>query len=527
MYRILIVDDEQLIREGLRKIIDWDEHGLEIVGEASNGMEALEAFNVLKPDILLTDIKMPLFDGLKLIKSVREVSSRTKIIIISGFNDFQYVKEALKYGVENYIIKPISKEELSSTLVSAVEKIQSETYESIKSREKEYVFRDSILYRLVTNRIGKRELEKKSDLLGMDRKDSFFSVAIIKALKPEGNSTDIAINDSSLFGSAMVNILSETICKEVNCNIFIDLNGDAVAIFHSDTKSGVVEGIDVLLKKCINNINYYLRSDVFVAVGNVQEGIENVHISYKTAADLLHYFVVFPHNHILNSEKSELENKKSHESIIDHDHLKDMILTDRSDEISNYFNMLSENLSKSTSLSMKYINTFTVELLTCLINTVKDAFMDTDGILQKYEEIFSDLLKQKMPEDLVASAKNVALELADTIRQNRENPQSLIDQIIEYVNNNYFDQDLSLKTLSNRFDFAAGYLGQLLKKKTGELFSDYVNGVRVEHAKALLLNTDMKASEIAEKVGYSTSNYFYRIFKKITGAYPSEYRDIS
>jgi two-component system response regulator YesN len=321
----------------------------------------------------------------------------------------------------------------------------------------------------------------------------------------------------------MVNILNETICNEINCNIFIDLNGDAVAIFHSDTKSDVADKIDVLLEKSINNINYYLKSDVFVAVGNTQEGIDTIHLSYETAADLLQYFVVFPRNHILNSEKTEWENNKSRESIIDQDHLKGIILADRSDEISNYFNLLGENLSKATSLSMKYINTFTVELLTCLINTIKAAFSETEGIMQQYEEIFSGLLKQKLPEALIASAKNVALELAVAIRKNKEIPRSLIDQIIEYVNNNYFDQDLSLKTLSSRFNFAAGYLGQLMKKKTGELFSDYINGVRVEHSKALLLNTDLKANEIAEKVGFSDPHYFGIAFKKMTGNTPSEY----
>lgn len=527
MYKILIVDDEQFIREGLKKIIDWDEHGIEIVGEASNGKEALEAINELKPELLLTDIQMPVMNGLNLIKAVRENCLKTKIIIISGYDDFQYVKEALKYGVENYIIKPINKEELSATLIGAVEKLQRESYDRIKSRENEFVIRDSIFYRLVTNRINKRELEEKSSLLGIEAKDIFFTVAIIKALSREGNFNSAAISDINLLGFALANIVNETISEQFNCNVFIDLNGDTVIIFHSDSTLGIRDKIETLLEKCIKIINKLLQVDVFIAIGNAEENIEAVHLSNKSAQDLLQYFVIFPRNYILSNEKSESESKKRHEiCVIDQNRLKSLILAHKKDEIICYFDLFNENLIKSTGITLEHLNAFTVEVLACFINTIKVAFTETEEVLQSHEKLFSSLLEQKRLDGLVTSAKNAALELADEIRQEKETPKTVIDQMIEYVKSNYFNHDLSLKTLSCKFNFATPYLGQLLKKRTGKLFSDYLNGIRIEYAKELLLSTNMNANEISEKVGYSDPNYFYRVFKKSTGEYPSEYRGI-
>lgn len=526
MYRILIVDDERIIRVGLKKIIDWDEHGIEIAGEASNGLEALESFRSLKPDLVLTDIKMPVMDGFELIKEIRKDSAKTKIIIISGYDDFQYAKEALKYGVENYIIKPINKEELSSTLLGAVEKMQSEADDRLRSREDEFVIKDSILYRLVTNRISIRELKEKSDLLHIDGKDKFFSVAIVRFLKPKRSSLIDIADESSSVWDCITGVLSETAGNELNYNVFVDLNGDTVILFHSDSDS-ISAQTDAILRKCIQSINARLKLEAFIAVGGVQQGAESVHLSYRLASDLLQYYIIFPRNLVLTGETLERENKTRHEIFpIDKERLASLIQGGRNDDITRYFAMLHDGVSGASGLSVEQMNAFTVKLLTCLVNTIREAFPKPEGILQNYEDLFSGLLRQKTPEVLIMNAKNAALEIANLIRQNKQKPRSLTDQVIDYIANNYFNQDLSLKTISNKFGCKAPYLGQLLKRKTGELFSDYLNGVRVGYAREMLLNTHMKANEISERVGYSDPNYFYRVFKKITGTYPSDFRDV-
>ena len=270
MFKALIVDDEPLIREGLKHIIDWEEHGIELVGEASNGEEALEAINKYAPCILLTDIKMPVMDGLQLIRSIREKHISVKVVVISGFDDFQLVKEALRYGVENYILKPVSKDELSSTLLSTIEKIQSEFNEKIKSRENEDVIRDNILYRLVTNHISLKEVHEKSSLLGFDIENNAYMVSIVKILDNDKNFPSRGINDSNLVGFAIINICSEIISEYFKCSIFQDLNGDIVIIIHDMTLKNNQQVLEDLLSRCASNVNKYLMTNVFITIGNIE-----------------------------------------------------------------------------------------------------------------------------------------------------------------------------------------------------------------------------------------------------------------
>lgn len=524
LYRILIVDDEQVIINGLKKIIHWDEYGIEIPVEAFNGREALEKINEYKPDLMITDIKMPEMDGLSLIKTLRENGSNIKIIIISGYNDFQYVREALKYGVENYITKPVDKEELSSTLISAAEKIQSEAYEKIKLRENEYVILDSILYRLVTNRVGKRELDEKSDLLGIRESDVFFTVAVVKVLK-QAEGSNALISEERLLEFAIMNIMKETIGEDFKFHIFFDMNGELVILFHSDTSDNIMEKIERILKNCILNINQYLKTDLFITIGKAQECLDAVHLSYRSASDLLQYFVILPRNYILSSEKSEIEDKKRQEIfILDHDKLKSLILLYQQEEIQRFFDMIYENITKAGYVPMVQINAIAVEVLACFVNTIKEGFVGVEGILENYEELFLNLMKKHTPDNLIAFIKIAALKISEDIKQYGEKPKLLVDKIIDYIHANYHIRDISLKSLSYQFNINSIYLGQILKKRTGELFSDYLNGIRIEKARELLLNTNLKTAEISEKVGYSDPNYFYRVFKKSIGVYPTKYR---
>lgn len=526
MYRILVVDDEPLIRDGLRRIIDWEEHGIEIVGEASNGEEALEAIRKFNPDILLTDIKMPVMNGLQLIRTAREKHFNIKTIVISGFDDFQFVKEALKYGVENYILKPISREELSSTLLNTVEKIQSELYAKIKSRENEFVIRDNILYRLVTNRISQKELQEKSSLLNINTEANSFMTSIVKILNAGNAATDDSVKDDSLLGFSVINILGEIISEGFKCSIFRDLDGNMVIIFHDSSLNKNLQTVEELLRKCIFNIDRYLKINVFITTGNIQERLEDVHMSYDAARDLMQYFLIYPPNSIVSYEKVKQEHKKRQEICdIDLDKLADLILTSKKSDISGFFDEIHARLLKETGVTYEYIHALTIEILSCYMNIMKSNGLEINEVLNSYEGLFCDLLKQKTIDGILTSMKHISLEISDNISLQKARPKTLIEQIIEYINTDYHRYDLSLKILSAQFNITTPYLGQLLKKKTGELFSDYLNGIRIDKAKILLTNTCFKANEISEKVGYADPNYFYRIFKKSAGVYPSEYRD--
>ena len=167
MYRVFIVDDEPLICKGLRETIEWDSLGLEISGEAHNGAEAMSMIATMHPHILITDIRMPGMDGIALIKSIRENDMAIRIIILSGYSDFVFLKEAIRLGVDGYLLKPIDPDELISNLRNLVTVIEEEMMKSSRIYQGMELLRTNTLNRLITNEIGRNEFEEKAELLDL------------------------------------------------------------------------------------------------------------------------------------------------------------------------------------------------------------------------------------------------------------------------------------------------------------------------------------------------------------------------
>lgn len=416
MYKVLIVDDEPLILEGLKHIIDWEGHGLEIVGEACYGTEAIEILNKTKVHILITDIKMPFMNGLELIRHIREKELNIKCIILSGYDDFEYVKEAAKLGIENYILKPVSEDELLSTLVTTLAKIESELHKQIEIRENNQILRENILYRWVTNNISSEELVKRADFLGISLKsDSYLAIVVSKLLRSvDGSSCPIA--DDHLLKYAVGNIISQTLTEEgLPFALFHDLEGDIVLLLAGQAAREDRSVLMEALKKCSENMRKFLKITAFMTAGSLETDVKSVHHSYTRAKRL----------------------------------------------------------------------------------------QDDNLIPPSIGIIFWDEIEGSMEENKGGS---------------------IIKKVLGYIRNQYA-ADINLKTIAYEFDINPGYLGQLFKKETGDTFPNYLNKFRVEKAKELLANTSLKASEVSERIGYANnSNYFYTVFKKITGMSPSEFK---
>ena len=258
----------------------------------------------------------------------------------------------------------------------------------------------------------------------------------------------------------------------------------------------------------------------------MKERLDCVHKSYDIAMELMHYFLIYPPNSIMNCEKVEQGHKKRQKICdVDLDILGNLIVTCRKNEIISFFDDIQRKITGIDGVTLEYIHIFTIEVLSCYIIAIKSISLEISDILKDYESLFSNVLKQNTINGILASMKHISIEITDGIYQQKENPKTLVDQIMEYINANFQRIDLSIKVLSTQFNVNAPYLGQLLKKETGVLFSDYLNGIRINKAKVLLAGTCFKANEISERMGYTDSNYFYRIFKKYTGLYPTEYRE--
>lgn len=403
MYKVLIVDDEPLILDGLQYVIDWEEHGAEIVASASNGVEALRALEQSAIHIVVTDIKMPVMDGLELIRQTKSRGLNVKFIVLSGYDEFELVKKAVVYGVENYLLKPLEEEELSSTLLNTIEKLDHEIQLSIHHRQNYSIVKENILFRWVAGRIGHDELTSRAEFLGIDLSFDHYRVArVIQENPPRDGEAS-----SGLLASAILNVCEETMNGLAGCIAFRSLHGEPILLFgwsgeESMNGDELEEMLEERLAACSSNVKRYLKLDVSIVLGPVVSGYGSVAASYKE--------------------------------------------TFRTEEASG------------------------------------------------------------------------SVRTGDT-----EAAHPTVLKLIDYIDRNYAEE-MSLKTLSDIFNLNSAYLGQLFRKTTGDMFSVYLNRIRIEKSKRLLEESHLKMGEIAAAVGFSNVQYFSNVFHKLVGIYPTDYK---
>lgn len=295
MYKVLIVDDEPFILDGLRHVIRWEEHGLEIAGVAQNGFQALDILDHTPIHMMITDIYMSRMDGLELIREAKKRRPSVKIVILSGYEKFALVKEAAKLGIENYLLKPVEEEELSQTLLNCVEKIESEIDADIQRRELYHNIRDNILNRWVTDSIGPEELKNRAEFLSLDLSFRYYQVCIAQSLHRSGSQRDRA-----LLSYAVMNVCQETIAGRGSCNglAFLAINGDTIILLAWNEEAWERESAG-LLRECIGNVNRHLKIDLFLSAGSVEQGFLSVPASYRNADKLRNGHLDMPVNTVI------------------------------------------------------------------------------------------------------------------------------------------------------------------------------------------------------------------------------------
>lgn len=524
MYRVLIVDDELTILNGLSCIINWADYGLEIAGQASNGIEAMEIMVNLRINILITDIKMPKLGGLELIRFIKDKGLNIKCIILSGYDDFEFVKEAAILGIENYLLKPVNVDELTSTLINTVFKIESEVNKQIAVKEGLNVLRDNILYRWVSGNIEEDELLERSSLLNINLDSTEFLVAVIKSFHNTDESDLSKIHGKGLSRFAVNNICAEIICQDNYGVSFCDFDGDEIIVFSSHNAGCHIKDLEKILKKCIESVNLFLHLDVFITVGSYVNKYQDVYQSYSYAKKLQEYCLITPLNTIVYYD--ELTNprlKKQEELVIDFQTLNKFITKKDTVSAVKFIDDIYNRLHEIDGLTPLFVQNLTTELLFYIVEAIRALYSNPDIIFENSRDMFSSIFKINTIDVLKERLKGMVAWCIDFLASEDEKASPMVKKALDYIRKNY-SKDINLKTISANFNLSAAYLGYLFRKETGDSFTNYLNKIRVEKAKELLLNTNMRVIEVSEKVGYVNTNYFFIIFKKMTGMSPSEFK---
>lgn len=517
MCKIMIVDDEKLIVNGIKSIFDWGKLDLQIEQIAYDGWEALEKYKNNPVDIVITDITMPKMNGLELIENIKKINSTTKFIILSGFDDFNYAKKAISLGIENYILKPINEEELKSTLISAVEKIRKErTRPALISKDYDTI-KQNLYNRWITNNISQYELEDREFVIDISLKFNFYCTVILKCQRKEQHPLEL----KKILNDLKVRLDSN------DTVVFNDMEDNIVIIkgWNREEEEEDLNEFGKGLNDFIFYVNDKYNQNIFVTIGETQHLSENLYKSYDIAKGLQDYLLIYGYNKVISTSKIMCSNKNTeHELGINLDNFNKVLMSKDNKKIAEYIENISKIFKSHNWITPDIIKNIFISMMFILRKTAHELNITKENDYDNLRDIINGVCDKETLEEIKEFMKIECFKVLDIMKNNNYEFSPVVQEILSYVDNNYY-KEMSLKILAQKYNMNSAYLGQVFSKEVGLSFSEYLNKVKNEKAKEMLLNTNLRINDIAKKVGYDDTSYFYRKFKKYYGVGPSALRN--
>lgn len=519
MYKVIIADDEPLIQEGFREIVEWDELRLELAGVASNGKEAYELIESVHPHILITDIKMPVMDGLELIKKARSNGIRLKIIILSGYSDYHLLQQAIRCDVDSYLLKPINQEELRSLLVGMVEELEQDIRSQIQDNENLRLLWVNTFNRLIQNQISDKEFKDKAKLLQFRPFES--EVRAVVAL-PQPKQPERFRGDESLQAFAVANIVDEL--REAGGlagAVFPDYRGRVVALI--ERPSGGWEDVKTWCEECADRSERYLKCTLHVAMGRPSNELRTLADSYLSAVDLLHYHC-FQGPAVLESS----EHPESSEVPLDYPRIQALVQALEREELQALTDHWMQRWLELPVIRLDRLRAGIMEWVVVMMRALEAVLPPgRSNVVLGSSAGYEELLEFRRHDQFRSWLRNLIdsmMESAVTSLHSKEKLSRLAEDCVAIVNRRY-RESITLKQVADELYVNSSYLGQLFRKEVGTSFTDYVNQLRIQEATRLLtVQSGIKIYEAAQEVGYSDAQYFAKLFKKYTGMSPTDMR---
>ncbi len=500
--KVLFIDDEPIVRKGLQVIIPWQEYGYEICGEAEDGTIGIEMILNLQPDLVLLDIRMQEISGLDLAKEVREKGFTGKIIILSGYSDFEYAKTAILYDVTAYLLKPVDTKELINIIIKAKEEIEKEKIISVYSDQSIRHTKEVILSNLIQ---GKIEYQPDTaNLYGVDLNDNLFElISIQMATKPDENSTD------SLFIHQLKKAFSYS--SIINGSLYFILNGkEKIIEFRRLIQS-------FLKKEKIMKHSFIIVSQTVTSPNNLKllyHEIQNIN------ENIYFYQTSFPVLYAAEIEKCKQEVALMEFSIIDIvQNLINCILANQNKKLDTildsmeYFQRYKEVSSQKFGFLIVNCYMQVKKAIEPHYPQIKYNLPDYDAFLEKFYPL-SSLYKGMI------YLKKLFHEMQNEVAYCSGN--NVMVRICQYIEANY-NKQIKLEHISSIFGYNSSYLGKIFSKYIGNNFNTYLDGIRINHAKDML-NNGIAVHITAYNCGFNDLDYFSKKFKKLVGCPPSEYK---
>jgi len=529
MLKVFLIEDEKVIREGFRDKIPWEQYGFRFVGEATDGEMALPMIRKLKPDVLLTDIKMPFMDGLSLSEIVKEEFPKIKIIIISGYDDFEYARKAITVGVDQYLLKPVTRMTLRNALLELKEKIEQEMeqrdYQSQyqeEVREFEQFGLRRFFEKVLEGKLSAKEIYAEAAERSLDLSASSYNLLIFSIYEKRD---DVS---KEWFSRKQEEVFHYFLRHPQYILFRLNVNGYGVLIkSESAYMDELIEKSLELFKRVCGSQEE--RLGWYVAVGTAVERLSLLPQCYRDVNHYYAYRFIMPELHVLSAATLSGVLAAREENLgnvdfmqMDPEIIRDFLNRGEEREIHDFVESYLQGIQ--SALKSRMFRGYVI----LNIRFAVVAFLESLGVEQsEYQSEIEKAVKIIHDEDTELFAYFVSmLHTAMEIRDRIDSYQGgkMLKKALDYIEDTYDTESLSLSLVAEKIGMSPNYLSAIFSQNMQKTFIEYVTEKRIEKARKLLRQTDKSSGEIARLVGYKDAHYFSFVFKKLQGCSPREYR---
>ncbi|GIO31000.1 MULTISPECIES: response regulator [Paenibacillus] len=546
MYKLLLVEDEADVREGLAWEIDWASHGFQVVDTAENGREAAELFERQIPDVVVTDIQMPFMDGLELAAWIKERYRSTKIIILTGYDEFEYAQKAIKLHIDEYVLKPFSSQELVEVLLKVRRQMDEEQAEKENVHVLKEHYRKSIpvlkglfLSQLVTRSMADEEIREKCGSYGVELTGRSFMASVLRvdyvhqdegAVKNDHSEASFSLKyseDRYLQLFAVLNVAEEIVSRHGGFSVFIHAEDCVLLTASPEPDAGLAaQQTLAVLDEIRLSASKFLKLTLTAGAGTVCAKPGEIHQSYRKAMQALDYRLILGNDRVIWIADIETERTDP----LNFDELQEKsfircLKVGTPDELDALLDGFFNGI-QAGQLSVQECQVYLMEILACVMKVAKEFGVEPDHLFGEGAYPFAEIYKYNHIGDVRRWMGGICRKLMGFIVQGRQTGYNLlVESAKAYIQRHFRDSDLSISTVCSHLHISTGYFSSIFKKETKTTFVNYLMHIRMEAAKEMLRSTDMKAFEIAEAVGFMDPNYFSFCFRKQFGLSPREYRN--
>lgn len=532
MFKVLLVDDEILTREAISKNVPWEDQGFYLIGAAENGQDAINQIQKEQPDLVITDICMPYMDGLELSSYIYQNYPDTKVVILSGHDEFEYARHALEYRVKEYILKPVTSLELKEVLRKVKISLEEDTrkkahYEKIQSEYKKNipVLRERLLRRLIEEKYTKKDIYEQLNNLNISIKGQYYTVALINLEDASQFCMIYPDSEEDLIHFTIANITNEIMEESMN-GLAVSLSHNRMALlFAAEDESELETRVYDTCQQIMKALWDYVKIKVSFSIGitvNVPYGWKD---SYLNAKEVTEYkFLKENQDFVFGRDLQEMKHMNGHIAV-NHwsDRLELLIKLNQGPELEAAILELFDEIKIKCSLK-KDIILYVQNIFLSIIIALEEAEEDQAAQFNDERASMKRLAECNYLSELKYDFIKLCSGLMNKITGQKDGEGRRLSILaMDYIEKNYMDSDMSLNMVCTYLGVSISYFSMNFKNYTGETFVEALTRIRIEKAKKLMDTTDLRTYEIAEKVGYNDPHYFSMIFKKVTGMTPSEY----